>query len=68
MMEPSLAMISHIVKGSFDFKNRLEKRCPTGIALSTCDIKPLYTKIRHDLFYTAVEYWIEKLQNDLALL
>ena len=24
--------------------------------------------ILHDLFYTAVVYWIEKLQNDLPLL
>ena len=63
-MEPSLAMISHIAKDSFDFKNRLDKHCPNGITLSTCDIKSLYTNIRH-FFYTAVEYWIEKLQNDL---
>ena len=68
IMEPSLAMISHIAKDSFDFKNRLDKHCPTGTTLSTCDIKSLYTHIRHDLFYTAVEYWIEKLQNDLPLL
>ena len=68
IMEPSLAMISHIAKDSFDFKNRLDKHCPTGTTLSTCDIKSLYTNIRHDLFYTAVEYWIEKLQNDLPLL
>ena len=43
IMEPSLAMISHIVKDSFDFKNRLDKHCPTGTTLSTCDIKSLYT-------------------------
>ena len=67
-MESSLAMISHIAQDSFDFKNRLDKHCPTGTTLSTCDIKSLYTNIRHDLFYTAIEYWIEKLQNDLLLL
>ena len=61
-------MISDIVKDSFDFKNRLDKHCPTGTTLSTCDVKSLYTNTRHDLFYTAVEYWIEKLQNDLPLL
>ena len=68
IMEPSLAMISPITKESFDFKNRLNKHCPNGTTLSTCDIKSLYTNIRHDLFYTAVEYRIEKLQNDLQLL
>ena len=36
-MEPSLAMISHIAKDSFDFKNRLDKHCPTGTTLTTCD-------------------------------
>ena len=64
-MEPSSAMISHIAKDSFEFKNRLDKHCPNGTTLSTCDIKSLYTNLQHDLFYTAVEYWIEKLQNDL---
>ena len=59
---------SHIAKDPFDFKNRLDKHCPTGTALSTCHVKSLFTNIRHDLFYTAVEYWIKKLQNDLLLL
>ena len=62
--EPSLAMITHIAEDSFDFKNRLDKDCPTGSTLSTCNINSLYTNIRHDLFCTAVEYWIGKLQND----
>ena len=68
IMEPSLAMISHIAKDSFHFKNGLNKHCRTGTTLSTSDIKSLYTNIRHDFFNTAVEYWIEKLQNDLPLL
>ena len=59
IMEPSLAMISHIAKDYFDFKNRLDKHCPTGPTLRACDIKSLCTKIRHDLFYTEVEYWVE---------
>ena len=54
-MEPSLT-ISHISKDSY------------GTALSTCDIKSLYTFIRHDLLYTVVDYWTEKLQNALPLL
>ena len=45
-MEPSLAMISHIAKDSFDFKNRSDNHCPTGTTLSTCDIKSLCTYIR----------------------
>ena len=68
IMEPSLAMIPHIAKDSFDFKNRLDKHCPTGNTLSTCDIKPLYTNIQYELFYAAVEYWTKNLQNDLTLL
>ena len=67
IMEPSLAMISHIAKDSFDFKNRLDKHCRTGTTFSACDIKSLHTNILHDLFYTAVKHWIEKLKNDLPL-
>ena len=67
-LEPSLAMTSHIAKDSFDFKNRLDKDCPTETALSTCDIKLLYTNIHHDLFYTALEDWTEKFPNSLPLL
>ena len=61
-------MILHIDKDSFNFKNSLDKHCPTGTTLSTCDIKSVYTNFLHDLFYTAVEYWIAKLQNNLPSL
>ena len=67
-MEPALSLIPHIVKDSFDFIQRLEKQCHNNTLLSTCDIKSLYTNIRHDLFLTAIEYWIEHLQNNLPLL
>ena len=50
IMTPSLAMISHIAKDSFDFKNRLDKHCPNGTTLINCDIKSLYTNIQHDFF------------------
>ena len=68
IMESSLAMNSHIAKDYFDFKNGLDKHCPIRNTLITCDIKSLYTNIWHDLFYTAIEYWVEKLQNDLPIL
>ena len=57
-----------MVKGSFDFTQRLKKQCHNNALLSTCDIKSLYTNISHDLFLTAIEYWIEYLQNNLPLL
>ena len=68
IMEPALSLIPHIVKDSFDFTQRLEKQCQNNTLLSTCDIKSLCTNIRHDLFPTAIEYWIERLQNNLPLL
>ena len=68
IMEPALSLIPHIVKDSFDFTQRLEKQCQNNTLLSTCDIKSLYTNIRQDLFLTAIEYWIEHLQNNLPLL
>ena len=67
-MEPSLAMISHIAKDYFDFKNRLDKHCSNGTTLSTCYIKLLYTSIRHNLFLYSSWILIEKLPNDLPLL
>ena len=35
--------------------------------LSTCDIKSLYTNIKHDVFYKAI-YWIGKFHDDIPLL
>ena len=63
-----MSLIPHIVKDSFDFTQRLEKQCLKNTLLSTRDIKSLYTNIRHDLFLTVIEYWIEHLQNNLPLL
>ena len=63
-MQPSLAMISYTAKDSFDFNNRLDKQCPTGTTLGTCDNRSLYTNIRHGLFHAAAG----KLQSDLKLL
>ena len=36
--------------------------------MSTCDIKSLYTNIKHDDFYKAIEYWIDKFHEDIPLL
>ena len=67
IMEPALSLIPHI-KDSFEFMQRLEKQCQNNTLLSTCDIKSLYTNMRHDLFPTAKEYWIQHLQNNSPLL
>ena len=67
LTEHALSLILHIVKDLFDFTQRLEKQCQYNTLLSTCDVKSLYTNIRHDLFLTATEYWIEHLQSNLPL-
>ena len=36
--------------------------------MSLCDIKSLYTNTRRDVFHKAIDYWIEKLINEIALL
>ena len=36
--------------------------------MSTCDIKSLYTNIKHDVFDKASEYWIDKFHVDIPLL
>ena len=68
IMEPALSLIPHIVKDSFDTMPILQKQCQNNALLSTCDIKSLYTNIRHSLLLTAIEYWNEHLQNNLPLL
>ena len=68
IMEPALSLIPHIVKDSFNFTQRLEKQCQNNTLLSTCDIKSVHINIHHNLFLTAIEYWIEHLQNHLPLL
>ena len=67
-MEPAVFfLIPHIVKNSFNFTQGLEKQCQSNTLLSMCDVKSLYTNIRHDLFLTAIKYWIERLQNILPI-
>ena len=36
--------------------------------MSTCYIESLYTNIKHDVFYKAIEYWIGKFHDDIPLL
>ena len=56
-MEPSLAMISHIAKDSFDFKNRLDKHCSNGTTLSTCD--------NHFILTFNMIFFIQQLNTEL---
>ena len=55
IMEPTLSFIKHILKDSFDFIDRIDTQCTVNTILSTCDIKSLYTNIKHDVFYKAIE-------------
>ena len=68
ILEPSLSFIPHILKDSFDFLERLDTTRTEDTLLSSCDIKSLYTNIHHDVFYKAIDYWIEKLINEIPLL
>ena len=65
IMEPTLSFIKHILKGSFDFIDRIDTQCTINTILSTCDIKSLYTNIKHDVFDKAIEYWTEKFHDDI---
>ena len=66
ILDPSLSFIPHILKD--DFLERLDTTCTEDTLLISCNIKSLYTNIRHDLFYKAIDYWIEKLINEIPLL
>ena len=68
IMETTLSFIKHILKDSFDFIDRIDTQCTINNILSTCDIKSLYTIIKHDVFYKAIEYWTDKFHDDILLL
>ena len=68
IMESTLSFIKHILKDSFDFIDRIDTQCTVNTILSTCDIKSLYTNIKHDVFHKAIEYWIDKFHDDIPLL
>ena len=65
---PCLHLITRILKDTFDFQNKVESSYGRDIQLVTWDIKSLYTNIKHELFYTAIEYWLEKLGTQIPLL
>ena len=60
---PCLDHVEYILKDSYDFQRKLGSECVEGTGFVTWDIKSLYTSIRHDLFYTAIEFWLEKLAD-----
>ena len=68
ILEPSLSFIPHILKYSFDFLERSDTTYTEDTLLSSSDNTSLYTNIRHDVFSKAIDYWIEKLINELPLL
>ena len=65
---PCLDHIKYILRDSFDFQEKLDHQCHPDTLFVTWDIKSLYTSIRHDLFYTAVEFWLDKLGDRIPLL
>ena len=67
IMELTLSFIKHILKDSFDFIDRIDTQCTVNTILSTCDIKSLYTNIKHGVFYKAIEYWIDKFHDDIPI-
>ena len=66
--EATLSFIKHILKDSFNFIDRIGTQATINTILSDCDIKSLYTNIKHDVFYKAIEYWIDKFHEDIPLL
>ena len=68
ILEPSLSFIPHILKDFFGFLERLDTTCTEDTLLSSCDIKSLYVNIRLEVFYNTIDYWIEKLINEIPLL
>ena len=68
IMEATLSFVKHFLKDYFNFIDRIDAQCTINTILSTCDIKFLYTNIKHDVFHKAIEYWIDKFHDDIPLL
>ena len=62
---PVLGHIRHILKDSFEFKDKFTKSCTEETYIATWDLKSLYTNMRHDLSLKAVDYWIPIYQSHL---
>ena len=60
--------IKPILKDSFDFIDRIDTKCTANTILSTCDMKSQYSNIKHDVYYKANEYRIDKFHDDIPLL
>ena len=45
--------------------DRIDTQCTVNTNLSSCDIKSLYTNIKHDVFYNAIKYWTDKFHDDI---
>ena len=67
-MEPILSFNKHILKDCFEIIDRIDTQCTVNTILSTCDIKLLYTNIKHDVFHKTIEFWIDKFHDDIPLL
>ena len=65
IMEPTLSFIKPILKDSFDFIDRIDTQCTINTIFSTCDMKSLYTNIKHDVYYKANEYRSDKFHDDI---
>ena len=57
--------ISHILKDTFYFDKRTNNDLKIGTAIGVAGITSLYTNISHDLKPKALEYWIEKLHQNI---
>ena len=66
ILEPFLSFIPHILSESFVFLEQLDTRDTNDTQLYSCYIKSLSISIHHDVSYKAIDYWIEKLINEIA--
>ena len=68
VLQPVLEKIKHVLKDTFDFVDRFDRTMEEETIIVTWDIKSLYPNIRHDLFFEAIAYWVEKYETEIPLL
>ena len=61
ILKPCMEKVKHILKDTFDFIERFDKVADEETQIITWDIKSLYPNIRHELFFEAINYWVDRL-------
>ena len=65
ILSPLVPFMKSYIKDDWDFLRKLPREINYDCTLYSCDIVSLYSNISHDLGLKALEYWINKLRDNI---